>query len=91
MPPERRCYASYSMPGWISPWEIALVLVAALLLFGGKRLPEMGKSLGTGMREFKNAITGKDEEPEAQPHGELPAPPAQDPAVGPLPREHDTV
>ena len=67
------------------------MLVAALLLFGGKRLPEMGKSLGTGMREFKNAITGKDEEPEAQPHGELPAPPAQDPAVGPLPREHDTV
>jgi sec-independent protein translocase protein TatA len=79
------------MPGWISPWEIALVLVAALLLFGGKRLPEMGKSLGTGMREFKNAITGKDEEPAAQPHAELPAPPAQDPTVAPLPREHDTV
>ena len=50
------------MPGWISPWEIALVLLAALLLFGGKRLPEMGKQLGTGMREFKNSITGKDED-----------------------------
>ena len=79
------------MPGWISPWEIALVLIAALLLFGGKRLPEMGRSLGTGMREFKNAITGKDEEPAVQPHGELPAPPEQDPAVAPAPREHDTV
>ena len=79
------------MPGWVSPWEIALVLIAALLLFGGKRLPEMGKSLGTGMREFKNAITGKDDEPEVQPHGELPPPPAQDPAVAPVPREHDTV
>ena len=79
------------MPGWVSPWEIALVLIAALLLFGGKRLPEMGKSLGTGMREFKNAITGKDDEPAVQPHGELPPPPAQDPAVAPVPREHDTV
>ena len=49
------------MPGWISPWEIALVLLAALLLFGGKRLPEMGKQLGTGMREFKESITGKDD------------------------------
>ena len=79
------------MPGWVSPWEIALVLVAALLLFGGKRLPEMGKQLGTGMREFKNAITGKYDEPEVQAPGELPPPPAQDPAVAPVPREHDTV
>ena len=59
------------MPGWISPWEIALVLIAALLLFGGKRLPEMGKQLGTGMREFKNSITGKDEEDAAP--AEIPA------------------
>ncbi|MDX6447645.1 MAG: hypothetical protein QOD08_108 [Gaiellaceae bacterium] len=67
------------------------MLLAALLLFGGKRLPEMGKQLGTGMREFKNSITGKDDEPPIEPHGELPAPPAQDPTVAPLPREHDTV
>ncbi|MDQ5822167.1 MAG: twin-arginine translocase TatA/TatE family subunit [Actinomycetota bacterium] len=78
------------MPGWISPWEIALVLLVALLLFGGKRLPEMGRSLGTGMREFKNSISGKDETP-AQTYDELPPPPAQqDPAVAPA-REHDTV
>ena len=52
------------MPGWIGPWEIAILLVIVLLVFGPKRLPEMGRSLGKGMREFKNSITGKDEEPE---------------------------
>ena len=50
------------MPGWIGPWEIAILLVIVLLVFGPKRLPEMGRSLGKGMREFKNSITGKDEE-----------------------------
>jgi sec-independent protein translocase protein TatA len=57
------------MPGWIGPWEIAILLVIVLLVFGPKRLPEMGRSLGRGMREFKNSITGKDEETPA----ELPA------------------
>jgi sec-independent protein translocase protein TatA len=50
------------MPGWIGPWEIAILLVIVLLVFGPKRLPEMGKSLGKGMREFKASITGKDED-----------------------------
>ena len=55
------------MPGWIGPWEIAILLVIVLLVFGPKRLPEMGRSLGKGMREFKNSITGKDEdEPPSQ-------------------------
>ena len=40
---------------------------------------------------FQNAITGKDEEPAVQTPGELPPPPAHDPAVAPVPREHDTV
>jgi sec-independent protein translocase protein TatA len=52
------------MPGWIGPWEIAILLVIVLLVFGPKRLPEMGKSLGRGMREFKNSITGKDDDEE---------------------------
>ncbi len=70
---------------------VALVLLAALLLFGGKRLPEMGKQLGSGMREFKNSITGKDETP-VQTYDELPPPPAQqDPAVASAARERDTV
>jgi sec-independent protein translocase protein TatA len=50
------------MPGWIGPWEIAILLIVALLVFGPKRLPEMGKSLGKGMREFKDSISGKDAE-----------------------------
>jgi sec-independent protein translocase protein TatA len=41
-----------------TPWHIVLLLLIALLLFGGKRLPEIGRSLGSGMREFKDAITG---------------------------------
>jgi sec-independent protein translocase protein TatA len=41
-----------------TPWHIVLLLLIALLLFGGKRLPEIGKSLGHGMREFKDAVTG---------------------------------
>jgi sec-independent protein translocase protein TatA len=50
------------MPGWIGPWEIAILLVIVLLVFGPKRLPEMGRSLGKGMREFKDSITGKEED-----------------------------
>lgn len=45
----------------ISPIQILIVLVIALLVFGPKRLPEMGKSIGRGIREFKGAIL--DEEP----------------------------
>ncbi len=52
------------MPGWIGPWEIAILLVIVLLVFGPKRLPEMGRSLGRGLREFKNSVTGKDDDRE---------------------------
>ncbi len=41
-----------------SIWQVAIVLVIALLVFGPKRLPELGKSLGSGMREFKESISG---------------------------------
>ncbi len=41
-----------------SVWQIAIVLVIALIVFGPKRLPELGSSLGRGMRDFKDAITG---------------------------------
>jgi sec-independent protein translocase protein TatA len=46
----------------IGPMEIAIVLVIVLLIFGPKRLPGLGKQLGTGMREFKESITGKDKD-----------------------------
>jgi sec-independent protein translocase protein TatA len=48
----------------IGPLEIVLVLVIALIVLGPKRLPEVGRSLGRGMREFKNSITGAGREDE---------------------------
>jgi sec-independent protein translocase protein TatA len=44
------------------PLEIIIVLVIVLIVFGPKRLPDLGKSLGRGMREFKDSVTGKDKE-----------------------------
>jgi sec-independent protein translocase protein TatA len=63
--------------------EMIIVLVVLLLLFGAKRLPEMGRSLGRGMREFKDAVTGNEPEqpaelttaPVAAPTPSTPAPP----------------
>ncbi len=52
---------------------IILLLVVALLVFGPKRLPEMGRSLGKGMREFKDSLSGKDDQ------AELPPPAADEP------------
>ncbi len=46
------------MPGSLGGWEILLILLAILVIFGPKRLPEMGRSLGKAIREFKSA--GKD-------------------------------
>ena len=65
--------------------EIVLLLLLALLLFGARRLPEIGRSLGRGMREFKDAVTGKDDD---EPDRELPPPPAETPA--PPARERDS-
>jgi sec-independent protein translocase protein TatA len=44
----------------IGPTELIIVLVVVLLIFGPKRLPGLGRQLGSGMREFKDSITGKD-------------------------------
>jgi TatA/E family protein of Tat protein translocase len=49
------------MPFGISVWELLILLVVLLLIFGAKRLPEMGRSLGKGMREFKDSLTGVEE------------------------------
>ena len=46
------------MTGLTQPSHIILILLIALMLFGGRRLPEIGRSLGVGMREFKDSITG---------------------------------
>ncbi|WP_419942150.1 Sec-independent protein translocase subunit TatA/TatB [Candidatus Palauibacter sp.] len=52
----------------LSPWELLLIFLAILLLFGAKRLPEIGSSLGRGIREFKGSI----KEVEGNVRGELP-------------------
>ncbi len=44
----------------IGPLELAIVAIIALIIFGPKRLPELGRSLGDGMREFKSSISGED-------------------------------
>jgi sec-independent protein translocase protein TatA len=59
------------MPGWIGPGEIVILLVVALLVFGPKRLPEMGRSIGKGMREFKSSLTMSGDDDDVVP--ELPA------------------
>jgi sec-independent protein translocase protein TatA len=56
------------IPGFVGFPELLIVAFAILLIFGPKRLPEMGRSLGRGMREFKDSITGRLElEPAEQP------------------------
>jgi sec-independent protein translocase protein TatA len=79
------------MPGWISPWELLILALVVLLIFGPKRLPEMGRSLGKGMREFKSAVTGNHDDDEQH---ELPAPKSVETvsvSSGAAAREHDTV
>ena len=63
--------------GLVTPVHLIFLLLLALLLFGAKRLPEIGRSLGTGMREFKDSVTSHDDKVEAR--SELP-PPAATPA-----------
>ena len=51
----------------IGPLEIGIVLIIALIVFGPKKLPELGKSLGKGIHEFKGSIGNDGDEPEQQP------------------------
>jgi sec-independent protein translocase protein TatA len=61
------------MPFGIGPLELIIVLVIILVIFGPKRLPGVGRSLGQGMREFKDSITGKDKDDDDDERAELPA------------------
>ena len=60
------------MLGNIGPLEIIVVLIIALVVFGPKRLPELGRSLGKGIREFRGSIGGNDDDED----DERPSPPA---------------
>lgn len=48
--------------GMLGPWQIVLIVAVVLLLFGGRKIPELMKGLGKGVREFKDATKGEDEE-----------------------------
>ena len=74
------------MPFGIGVWEIAVLLLVAVLVFGPKRMPEMGRSLGRGMREFKDTMRGfslDDERPPARRD-------AEGVTVSAAPRERDS-
>lgn len=75
--------------GLDNPLHIAFLVVILLLVFGAKRLPEIGRSLGSGMREFKQSVTGESQPPE-QPaltaaQQQPPQAPAQAPVAQPAP------
>ena len=75
------------MPGSIGWQGLVVILLVALIIFGPKRLPEMGRSLGRGMREFKDSVTGKDDDFEPRsgcPRGE------SEPVVSAKARERDS-
>ncbi|WP_066756652.1 Sec-independent protein translocase subunit TatA/TatB [Crocinitomix algicola] len=48
--------------GWVGPWQIALIVLAILLLFGGKKLPELMKGMGKGIKGFKDEMNGAGDE-----------------------------
>jgi sec-independent protein translocase protein TatA len=77
------------MPFGIGIWELLILLLVLLLVFGPKRLPEMGRQLGKGMREFKDSVSGKDDS--VDDYAELPPAEPEPPATATPSRERDTV
>jgi sec-independent protein translocase protein TatA len=76
------------MPFGIGLPELLIFLVVVLLLFGASRVPEIGRSVGKGMREFKDAVSGRDND---EPAPSLPSAPEDEEKVASPPREHDRV
>ena len=80
------------MPFGIGIWELLILLLVLLLVFGPKRLPEMGRQLGKGMREFKESVSGSgkdDDDGRIDDIAELP--PAEPSETATPSRERDTV
>ena len=69
--------------GLDNPLHIAFLVVILLLVFGAKRLPEIGRSLGSGMREFKDSISGESKQPSLTQTTEQQPPPPQQAAQPP--------
>ena len=66
-----RQYACH-VPFQVGPLELIVVLAIALIVLGPKKLPEVGRSLGRGMREFKSSLSGEPEEDEKEKKAQLP-------------------
>jgi sec-independent protein translocase protein TatA len=82
------------MPFGIGIWELLILLLVLLLVFGPKRLPEMGRQLGKGMREFKESVSGsgKDDDDHTVDDEIAELPPADTAPTSAAPsRERDTV
>jgi sec-independent protein translocase protein TatA len=78
------------MLGNIGPLEILVVLIIALIVFGPKRLPELGSSLGRGIREFRDTVSGekRDDDDDVKAIAE---PPSAPPAAEQAKAEHEVV
>ena len=63
-----------------SPMELIIILIVVLIVFGPKRLPDLGRSLGRGMREFKDSVTGKDKDELPEGSADKPEPTTVTPA-----------
>ena len=73
----------------VGPLELAVVLIIALVIFGPKRLPELGRSMGKGIREFRSSISGKDDGEESKrAEIESSGEPASEPVEGEVVSEH---
>jgi sec-independent protein translocase protein TatA len=73
--------------GLDNPIHIAFLVVILLLVFGARRLPEIGRSLGSGMREFKDSISGEAKQPALNQTAQQPPQQVQQPPMQPPPAQ----
>ena len=79
------------VPGSIGWQGLIVILIILLVVFGPKRLPEMGRSLGRGMREFKDSVSGSTKDDDERERTELPPAPPAETTAATTSRERDTV
>ena len=79
------------MLGFDNPIHIVFVLIVLLLVFGARRLPEIGRSLGSGMRGFKDSLSGEPDQPAALAHAPLVADAGPPTSAAPAKDAHSSV